>query len=71
MGISVIISLMGGSTPLVLQALVQTTGNTVIPAAYITTAAAISLVAALTLENKTSTAPIRAQSESTSPISTS
>ncbi|PBC51569.1 MFS transporter [Rhodococcus sp. ACPA1] len=71
MGISVIISLMGGSTPLILQALVQTTGNTVIPAAYITTAAAISLVAALTLKNNPSTAPIRARSESTSPVSTS
>ncbi|RSM75749.1 MFS transporter [Amycolatopsis sp. WAC 01375] len=70
-GISVIISLMGGSTPLILQALVQATGSSIVPAVYITTAAALSLIAALTLKNKAepATTQIQPGTTTTAPMS--
>ncbi|MFB9928154.1 MFS transporter [Amycolatopsis halotolerans] len=60
-GISVVISLMGGSTPLVLEALVQATGSSVVPAVYITAAGLLSLVAALLLKGKRGAAAAEVQ----------
>jgi MFS transporter, MHS family, proline/betaine transporter len=57
---SAAVSIFGGSTPLILSTLVETTGNPMSPAYYLIAVAAVSVLAAFALTD-TSTKPARAE----------